>query len=87
MEEAEEVRFTDGDGIVHMVLCTEYDQHGMPCGQYPDWCEFDKGYAYCPPPAFDLQDYIDRVGPPPILTNWLPFGYDIETDQITEDLP
>jgi hypothetical protein len=28
-------------------------------------CEFQEGYAACPPPVFDLEAYIEQNGEPP----------------------
>lgn len=50
------------------------------------WCDFDMGWATCPPPEFDLQAYIEENGQPPavLLEDFNPYDYEVDTDQIVE---
>lgn len=53
------------------------------------YCEYPLHYAYCPPPPFDLDEYIERVGSPPPVTEstFGVYNYDVERDEIiVEDM-
>ena len=49
-----------------------------------EFCDFDMGFAYCPPPPFDLDEYIERNGQPPavIEVDFGAYAFDIERDEI-----
>lgn len=47
-------------------------------------CDFDGGWATCPPPDFDLDEYIEQNGQPPAIieSDFSPYTYDVELDKI-----
>ena len=66
-------------GHIEIVEVTEYPFHDA------DFCEFEDGWATVPPPEFDLQEYVDQMGQTPaVLEDFLPYDYNVETDQIVE---
>lgn len=60
--------------------------HKVPTPDEPEmedikWCDFNDGWAACEPveePKFSLQEYIDRVGAPPMMVPAITFEQDID---------
>lgn len=58
----------------------------------PDWeidfCEFPSGWATCPPPPFDIDEYIKKNGEPPAIieSDFLPYTYDVDRDEIVQEV-
>jgi hypothetical protein len=53
-------------------------------------CDFEGGFATCPPPEFDLDAYIETHGAPPLVieSDFGTYDYDVERDEIiVEVLP
>jgi hypothetical protein len=52
------------------------------------YCDFEGGYATCPPPEFDLDAYIEQNGAPPLVieSDFNPYDYDVERDQIVVEV-
>ena len=51
------------------------------------YCDFPLGFTYCPPPEFDLDDYIAKFGnPPPVLEDFQPYTYEVERDEIVQEV-
>lgn len=34
---------------------------GYPMDTEVDFCEFEQGFAYCPPPEFDMDAFMERL--------------------------
>lgn len=58
----------------------------------PDWeldfCEFEQGFAYCPPPEFDMGLFMQQLEgiKASVDEDFLPYDYDVLTDQIMEPI-
>lgn len=85
--------------MAKMLFCIEHERMVYVCNPeiyglfgHPevntemDLCEFPLGWATCPPPEFDLDQYIQEHGQPPAITeDFLPYSYDVDRDEIVEE--
>ena len=84
--------------IEHGIVDAEYELFGhvvKPLVYPPDWevdfCEFEKGWATCLPPEFDMETRMRRVTELPETYAadqfYAIYDYDVESDQlVTEEL-
>ena len=59
-----------------------------------EYCDFDDGWATVPPPEFDIEEYMERIGNPPIIIEEsenfndadkaMGYDYDPQTDQVIQ---
>lgn len=57
---------------------------GYPMDTEVDFCEFEQGFAYCPPPEFDMDLFMQQDIKATVDEDFLPYDYDVLTDQIVE---